>query len=130
MLGHAFVYSAFALGLVACAGSDPGTPGDEAAESEVGSVSSEWRRRSWRTWSTSADTGGTLVTRQTSDGELIEVFVPEPAPTIEVPAGGTCGVVNAQGVLLSCAPGTYCLSPADGVPGTCQVAPSAPRSEG
>jgi hypothetical protein len=118
-----------ALGLLACSSdpTDKEDPTDETAQ--VGERSAEWRR-SRRTWTAPASADETVVTRQTADGELIEVIVPEPAPTIEVPAGGQCGVANADGVLLSCEPGTYCLSPAEGVPGTCEVAPRAPISEG
>jgi hypothetical protein len=99
---------------------------------QVGSVSHEqgFRRSRRPAASPNPSSSGSTQTRQTSDGETIRVFVPEPAPTVEVPAGGTCGVVNSEGVLLSCQPGTYCLSPAEGVPGTCQPAPRAPRSEG
>jgi hypothetical protein len=70
------------------------------------------------------------VDRQTSDGERIRVFVPELAPSIEVLEGGRCGVQDARGAYLSCQPGLACVSPAEGVAGTCQAPPRAPPSEG
>jgi hypothetical protein len=61
------------------------------------------------------------VVRKTSHGETIRVSVPDPAPTVEVPAGAKCGVQNSAGAFLSCQAGTYCLSPSEGAAGTCQA---------
>lgn len=76
-----------------------------------------------------AATGTAVTTRFTADGEPIRVAIPPLAPVQEVPAGGTCGVFDANGVLLSCMPGTFCLAQREGEPGTCQRAPApAPTS--
>jgi hypothetical protein len=101
-----------------------GSPTDPVSET------AGWRRTRRPPTTAPATTGGTVVNRQTADGETIQVVVPDPAPMREVPAGGTCGVFDAQGVLLSCTPGTVCISPASGVPGTCQAGPSAPINQG
>jgi hypothetical protein len=109
---------------------DYGDVDTEQAETDTIEATSHgyWGGRTW--WRTPTTTsGGTVITRTTSDGEPIQVFVPDPAPAVEVPAGGQCGIV-VNGVLLSCAPGTFCLSPGEGLPGTCQVSPGAPVSEG
>jgi hypothetical protein len=124
-----------ALATIACSAdhSDSQTPEVGSADSPADPVSETAARRRTR-WPAPAPapatTGGTVVNRQTADGEIIQVIIPDPAPTREVPAGGACGVVDAQGVLLSCAPGTVCISPAAGVPGTCQAGPRAPINQG
>ena len=128
-----------ALATIACSAdhsdSQEPEPGLGSADSPADPVSETAARRRTRRpppapATAPATTGGTVVNRQTADGEIIQVIIPDPAPAREVPAGGTCGVVDAQGVLLSCAPGTVCISPADGVPGTCQAGPRAPISQG
>jgi hypothetical protein len=71
------------------------------------------------------------VTRQNSEGEPIRVHVPqEMAPIIEVQEGSRCGIKDPQGALLSCRPGTSCVSPAEGAAGRCEAAPRAPRWDG
>jgi hypothetical protein len=127
MLYHHAVIGLVAVAVPACSGEDS-LREVSAADDSATVTEQRWRRPAP---SENGGSGGTTTeTRVTSDGEIIRVIVPELAPTQEVPPGGTCGVFNDQGVLLTCQPGSYCLSPADGVPGTCQAAPSAPRWEG
>ena len=126
--------SVVALTLLACSAdyADSQEPDPEGMGSPTDPVSETagWRRTRRPPSTAPASTSGTVVNRQTADGEIIQVIVPDPAPTREMPAGGTCGVFDAQGALLSCAPGTVCISPASGVPGTCQAGPSAPINQG
>jgi hypothetical protein len=68
--------------------------------------------------------------RRNADGETTRVYVPETAPSIEVPEGGECGTQDARGAYLSCAPGTVCMQTSEGAPGACVAAPKAPRFDG
>lgn len=70
----------------------------------------------------------TTITRLTADGEPAVAQVPAAASSVEVPEGAPCGVVDANGMLQSCQPGTYCLS--EGGTATCVKAPAAPRWDG
>jgi hypothetical protein len=72
------------------------------------------------------------TTRLTSEGERIRVQILPLDPTLEVPAGSSCGVLNERGEMLSCQPGTICVSSSEveGSPATCQPAPRAPRWDG
>jgi hypothetical protein len=125
-----------ALTVLACGAEDSESSepaGSSPDTAEVADELSTWQTRRRRTWSsaTSGSTStGTLQTRTTADGETIQVVVPTPAPIVEVPEGGTCGVFNAEGALLSCQAGTFCLTTAEGAPGTCVSAPRAPISDG
>jgi hypothetical protein len=125
------------LAMLSCSGEvdtpdvpDDGTDPTAKAGSQEPQARNRRRRTGNRSGSAAAPSGGNIVSRQTSDGETIRVLVPEPAPTQEVPPGAPCGVLDANGVLMSCAPGSYCLSAGEGQPGRCQEAPRAPRSEG
>ena len=68
------------------------------------------------------------VTRLTADGETAVAEVPAAASSAEVPEGAPCGVADANGVLQSCQPGTYCVS--EGGSAKCVKAPPAPRWDG
>jgi hypothetical protein len=70
------------------------------------------------------------MSRHTSDGERVRVYVPQAPAMLEVQEGSPCGVQNADGAFLSCRPGTSCVSPAEGVAGTCQAAAAGPRWDG
>ena len=132
---HNVLAGACALAMLSCSGDDsdvdrlPDENGDPAAKADSQEPAAHRHRRRSSTAS-AQQSAGSVVTRVTSDGERIQVIVPEPAPTNEVPAGSACGVVDANGVLLSCAPGTYCVSPGEGLAGRCEVAPRAPRTDG
>jgi hypothetical protein len=122
-----------ALLMLSCSGDvdSPDVPDqDDDPTAQAGSQETQAHRRRRRTSFATAPSSGSVQTRQTSDGETIRVIVPEPAPTQEVPPGAPCGVVDSNGVVLSCAPGSYCLSPGDGLPGQCVAAPRAPRTDG
>jgi hypothetical protein len=68
------------------------------------------------------------ASQQTADGERVRVFVPEPAPSVDVLVGSQCGAHDARGAVLSCA-GSYCLKASDGANGRCVAAPTAPTAE-
>lgn len=71
------------------------------------------------------------VTRPNAEGEPIRTYVPEADPVIEVPEGSACGATDAEGRVLSCAPGTFCMKTSEtDVAGLCRAAPRAPRLDG
>lgn len=72
--------------------------------------------------------GVKTVTRLTADGEPAPGRVPKAAPTVEAQEGEPCGATNDSGALLSCRPGTYCLT-ADGK-STCVSAARPARWDG
>jgi hypothetical protein len=69
------------------------------------------------------------IVRQSSDGENISAHVVDHAKVIEVQEGDHCGVLDSNGALLSCEPGTYCLRSSEIAPGVCTRSPAAPRTE-
>jgi hypothetical protein len=69
--------------------------------------------------------------RKTADDERVRVFVPEMAPSLEVPEGAQCGTQDARGAFLSCSPGTYCLkASSEAASGVCVASAPAPRNDG
>jgi len=70
-----------------------------------------------------------VVLRRSADGELVAARVVDTARVIEVKEGGRCGVSDQEGVLLSCEPGTQCVSLVEGSPGACVAGLRAPRQE-
>ncbi len=104
----------------ASAAVDPGPPPVGVAPSAAGPVSA----------AAPAGVGVAVrtVTRLTADGEAAIAEVPAAVSSAEVPEGAPCGVVDANGALQSCQPGTYCVS--EGGSAKCVKAPPAPRWDG
>ena len=73
--------------------------------------------------------GGGVIARQSSDGELVAMRVVDAVRVIEVKEGERCGVPDSQGSMLSCEPGTQCLSASEGSPAACTRGLQAPRQE-